>query len=158
MFTYRNGIELPILVICAISNTLLMRKKRKYSTKNGTLKYKTGNREVHKVVFYRLASGREPVREWLKHINPVSRKKIGEDLYTLQLGWPVGMPLARKIEAGLWEQRSKILNGIARIIFTEKTGHLILLHGFIKKSQKITASDLALARQRLIAFKQGRKP
>lgn len=135
-----------------------MRKKRKYSTKNGTLKPGPDNREIHKVVFYRLASGREPVREWLKQIDPVSRKKIGEGLYTLQLGWPVGMPLARKIEAGLWEQRSKIINGIARIMFTEKTGRLILLHGFIKKSQKIPVSDLALARQRLITFKQGRKP
>ena len=135
-----------------------MRKKRKYGTKNGTLKHEADNRKIHKVVFYRLASGREPVREWLKQIDPVSRKKIGEDLYTLQLGWPVGMPLARKIEAGLWEQRSKIINGIARIMFTEKTGRLILLHGFIKKSQKIPAPDLALARQRLITFKQGRKP
>ena len=42
-------------------------------------------------------------------------------------------------------------------MFTEKTGRLILLHGFIKKSQKIPAPDLALARQRLITFKQGKK-
>lgn len=135
-----------------------MGKKQKRGTKNGTLKHEVDSRKVHKVVFYRLASGREPVREWLKQLDLANRKKVGKDLYTLQLGWPIGMPLARKLEAGLWEQRSKLVNGIARIIFTEKTGRLILLHGFIKKTQKITASDLALVRQRLVKFKQGTKP
>ena len=131
-----------------------MGKKRKHSTKNGTLNQWKSSREVRQVVFYRLASGREPVREWLKQLDPASRKMVGEDLYTLQLGWPVGMPLARKIEAGLWEQRSKVVNGIARILFTENTGRLILLHGFIKKSQKLPDSDLKLARQRLSAVKR----
>jgi phage-related protein len=131
-----------------------VRKKRKHSTKNGTLNQWKSSREVRQVVFYRLASGREPVREWLKQLDPASRKMVGEDLYTLQLGWPVGMPLARKIEAGLWEQRSKVVNGIARILFTENTGRLILLHGFIKKSQKLPDSDLKLARQRLSAVKR----
>jgi phage-related protein len=126
-----------------------VRKKRKYSTKFGTLSQLTSRQELHQVAFYCLSSGREPVRDWLKKLDPTSRKMVGEDLYTLQLGWPVGMPLARKIEAGLWEQRSKIVNGIARIIFTENTGRLILLHGFIKKSQKLPDSDLKLARQRL---------
>ncbi len=131
--------------------------KRNFCTKNGTLEREVDNREVYEVVFYRLTSGREPVREWLKQLDSVSRRKIGRDLYTLQLGWPVGMPLARKLEAGLWEQRSKVVNRIARVMFTEKTGRLILLHGFIKKAQKTPASDLALARQRLVTFKQGRK-
>lgn len=131
-----------------------MGKKRKHSTKNGTLNQWKSSREVRQVVFYRPASGREPVREWLKQLDPASRKMVGEDLYTLQLGWPVGMPLARKIEAGLWEQRSKVVNGIARILFTENTGRLILLHGFIKKSQKLPDSDLKLARQRLSAVKR----
>ena len=135
-----------------------MGKKRKCGTKNGTLMHEVDNREIHKVVFYRLASGREPVREWLKQLDPASCKKIGKNLYTLQLGWSVGMPLARKLEAGLWEQRSQIVNGIARILFTKKNGRLILLHGFIKKAQKIPASDLVLARHRLVTFKQGRKP
>jgi len=131
-----------------------MGKKRKYRTINGTLSQWKSSREVRQVVFYRLTSGREPVREWLKQLDSVSRKMVGADLFTLQLGWPVGMPLARKIEAGLWEQRSKVLNGIARIIFTENAGRLILLHGFIKKSKKLPDSDLKLARQRLSAVRR----
>ena len=84
-----------------------MGKKRKHSTKNGTLNQWKSSREVRQVVFYRLASGREPVREWLKQLDPASRKMVGEDLYTLQLGWPVGMPLARKIEAGFGNKEVK---------------------------------------------------
>jgi len=134
-----------------------MGKKRKYGTKNGTLKSQPNRREIHKVVFYRLASGREPVREWLRQLDQASRKRLGEDLFTLQLGWPIGMPLARKIEAGLWELRSNISSGIARIMFTEEKGLLILLHGLIKKSQKLPASDLALARRRLANVREGKK-
>ena len=107
--------------------------------------------------FYRKDSGREPVREWLKQLDSVSRKTIGEDLFTLQLGWPVGMPLARKIEPDLWELRSKIPRGIVRIFFTAEKGLLILLHGLIKKSQKLPVSDLALARRRLATVREGRK-
>jgi phage-related protein len=134
-----------------------MGQNPKHSTKNGTLKHPTSSQKICQVVFYRSASGREPVRQWLKQIDKGNRKRIGEDLYTLQLGWPLGMPLARKIEANFWEQRSNIDNGIARIMFTEKKGRLILLHGFIKKSQKLPASDLKLARRRLSAVKSGAK-
>ena len=72
-----------------------MDRKRRNRTKNGTLGVQGKRREIHKVVFYRLDSGREPVREWLKQLESASRKRVGEDLFTLQLGWPVRMPLAR---------------------------------------------------------------
>jgi hypothetical protein len=71
--------------------------KRNSCTKNGTLEREVDDRKVYEVVFYRLTSGREPVRQWLRQLDSVSRKKIGRDLYTLQLGWPVGMPLERLI-------------------------------------------------------------
>ncbi len=53
------------------------------------------------VVFYRTAAGNEPVREWLKSLKREDRKIIGEDIKTAQFGWPLGMPLIRKLEAGL---------------------------------------------------------
>jgi phage-related protein len=140
-----------------VANNFGVGKKSKHSTKNGTLDSKVDRRVIRKVVFYRLASGREPVREWLKQLDNESRRSIGGDLFTLQLGWPVGMPLARKIEAGLWELRSDIPRGIARIMFTERGGLLILLHGLIKKSQKLPASDLALARRRMANVSKGQK-
>ena len=78
-----------------------------------------------------------------------SKRTLGEDIKTVQFGWPLGMPLVRKLEPGLWEIRSNLPSGIARIIFTVNNHAMILLHGFIKKSQKTPLDDLRLARERL---------
>ena len=77
------------------------------------------------------------------------RKTIGEDIKTLQFGWPVGMPLARKMEDGLWELRSGISAGIARTFFSIFDDKIVLLHGFVKKSQKTPTKELAIAKRRL---------
>lgn len=101
------------------------------------------------VVFFRLDSGREPVRDWLKAMTPKSRKTIGEDIMTLQFGWPVGMPLARKMADDLWELRSSIPSGIARTFFTIYESNIVLLHGFVKKSRKTPGNELSTAKRRL---------
>jgi phage-related protein len=101
------------------------------------------------VVFFRLDSGREPVREWLRDLDRDSRKAIGEDIKTLQFGWPVGMPLARKLADNLWELRSSIPAGIARTFFTVYAQRIVLLHGFVKKAQKTPANELTTAKRRL---------
>lgn len=100
------------------------------------------------VKFFRTTEGREPVREWLKALPQVERKAIGDDIRTVQFGWPIGMPLVRKIDVGLWEVRVDLLSGIARVLFTVFSGDAVLLHGFIKKSQKTPLSDLKTAKQR----------
>jgi len=46
------------------------------------------------------------------------------------------MPVVRKMVADLWEVRVSIPGGIARVMFTIDGNLMILLHGFIKKSQK----------------------
>ena len=102
------------------------------------------------VRFYRTQSGNEPVREWLKGLSKNDRKVIGEDIKTAQYGWPVGMPLIRKLGPRLWEVRSRTSSGIARVIFTVSGALMVLLHGFIKKSQKTPQDDLDTARQRLL--------
>ena len=73
---------------------------------------------------------------------------IGEDIKTVQFGWPLGMPVVRKLDPGLWELRSNLRNRIARTIFTVEGNVMILLHGFVKKSQKTPKSDLELAKRR----------
>ena len=100
------------------------------------------------VLFFRLDSGREPVREWLRDMRPEHRKAIGEDIKTLQFGWPVGMPLARKMDDGLWELRSSLSSGIARTFFTVYERQIVLLHGFVKTSRKTPPKELAIAKRR----------
>ena len=102
-----------------------------------------------KVVFFRTERGSEPVREWLKSLSLDEMRTIGEDIKTVQFGWPLGMPIVRKIETGLWEVRSRSVDRIARILFTIQNGKMVLLHGFIKKSNKTPQDDLSLARRRL---------
>ena len=59
------------------------------------------------------------------------------------------MPLVRKLDKGLWEVRVRLPDGIARILFITGERRMILLHGFIKKSQKPPRADLELAKTRL---------
>jgi len=99
--------------------------------------------------FYRLASGREPVRDWLKGLDGADRKIIGEDIKDVEFSWPIGMPLVRPLGGGLWEVRSEISQSrIARVIFCVREQHMVLLHGFVKKTQKTPNADLDLARKR----------
>jgi phage-related protein len=106
------------------------------------------------VIFYRTDAGNEPVREWLKSLKREDRRTIGEDIKTAQYGWPLGMPLIRKLEPGLWEVRSSLRQGIARVLFTVMGPLMVLLHGFIKKSQKTPREDLETARRRLADLEQ----
>lgn len=82
------------------------------------------------------------------------RKNIGRDIKTIQFGWPLGMPLVRKLDRELWEVRSHLDKRIARIVFTVLQDVVVLLHGFVKKSQKIPTTDLEVARKRLVSLKE----
>ena len=91
--------------------------------------------------FYKTASGTEPVRVWLRSLNKTARKVIGVDIKTVEYGWPLGMPLCRSIRSrkGLWEIRSALPDkAIARVLFCTHDAQLVLLHGFVKKTQKNT--------------------
>ncbi len=106
------------------------------------------------VVFFRTGTGSEPVRKWLKSLPVTHKKVIGEDIKTVQFGWPLGMPLVEKLEPYLWEVRSKVPGGIARVLFTVDGHLMILLHGFIKKTQKIPPKEINTARSRLKQYQE----
>lgn len=99
-------------------------------------------------IFYRTESGGEPVRDWLKSLpSREDRKRIGEDIKTVEFGWPVGMPVCRPLGEGIYEVRTNLTNNrIARVLFYLSNNRMILLHGFIKKTQKTPDEDLELAR------------
>ena len=99
--------------------------------------------------FYRSGAGREPVREWLKSLEPSDRRIIGEDIKDVEFSWPVGMPLVRSLGRSIWEVRSSLPHGrIARVLFCIEPECMVLLHGFIKKSQKTPQNDVDLAIKR----------
>lgn len=102
-------------------------------------------------IFFRTASGIEPVREWLRELGKEGRTIIGGDIKTVEFGWPIGMPTCRAITGrrGLWEVRSHLTQSrIARVLFCIHNNKMVLLHGFVKKAQQTPKSDLDLAMRR----------
>ena len=98
-------------------------------------------------IFFRTEAGGEPVREWLKSLSRDDRKQIGTDIMTVEFGWPIGMPVCRPMGNALYEVRTGLSsNRTARVLFyVDKRGRMVLLHGFIKKTQKTPVEDLNLA-------------
>ena len=90
------------------------------------------------------------MREWLKNLNADERKIIGEDIKEIEFSWPIGMPLVRSVGRELWEVRSTLPQGrIARVLFCVTGEQMVLLHGFIKKSQNIPNREIDLALKRM---------
>ncbi len=52
--------------------------------------------------FYQNETGKEYVRDWLLELSKEDRKIIGEDIKTVELGWPIGMPTCRPMGNGLF--------------------------------------------------------
>jgi phage-related protein len=108
-------------------------------------------------VFYRAASGNEPVREWLQSLTKQDKFRIGVDIWKAQSEWPIGMPHVRSLGNGLHEVRSSLPNGIARVLFVVKGEDMVLLHGFIKKTQKTPPEALTLAEKRKRDYEQNQE-
>jgi phage-related protein len=105
------------------------------------------------VYFYKTQSGNEPVREWLKSLAIIDKKIIGTDIMTVQFGWLIGMPLVKHLTNGLWEIRSNLSDGkIARVVFFMLNNKIILVDGFIKKTQNTPKQNLKLALDRKSKF------
>ena len=102
--------------------------------------------------FYRLASGREPVREWLMGLPREDRRSIGRDIMKVEFGWPCGPPLCAPLvhHPGLHEVRSNLTSRrIARVLFTVSGPNMVLLHAFIKKTRTTPRRELMLAQRRM---------
>ncbi len=125
---------------------------RKRYSKQISSRLRTGEEAVPvkrvPAMFYRTEAGGEPVREWLKELPTADKKALGKDIMTVEFGWPIGMPVCRSLGAGLHEVRTNLGgNRTARVFFyVDVFDRMILLHGFIKKTQKSPAEDLKLAR------------
>lgn len=106
-------------------------------------------------MFYGTQGAGEVARDWLRSLDDADRRAVGLDLMRVQYRWPVGMPLCRALGDGLWEVRTSLpSNRIARVLFSVQQSRILVLHGFIKKTQKTPPDDLALARRRNREFEK----
>jgi len=108
-------------------------------------------------IFFLTEARGEPVREWLKSPSPDDRKRIGEDIKSVEYGWPIGMPVCRALGNGIYEVRTVVTQGrIARVLFyIDKRSRMVLLHAFIKKTRKTPDDDLMLARSNKSKHQRG---
>lgn len=68
----------------------------------------------------------------------------------IEFGSNLGMPHTKPIDKGLFELRLKSKEGIARVFYCTKVGkRIVMLHSFIKKTQKIPKKEQKLAIQRM---------
>ena len=68
----------------------------------------------------------------------------------VEFGSNLGMPHTKAIDRGLFELRIKGKEGIARVFYCTKVGkRIVMLHVFVKKSQKTPKKELKLAIQRM---------
>ena len=101
-------------------------------------------------IFFNADSGGESVRDRLIGLpSSDDRERIGTDIATVEFGWPIGTPTCRSLGNGLCQVRTKRAhNRIARVIFyIDRKHRMVLLHGFIKKTQKAPDGDIELARK-----------
>ena len=107
-------------------------------------------------VFHASSNGNEPVRDWLKGLPKQDRRVIGEDIAYVQYKWPIGKPRVDHLRAVVWEVRTALGNRIARTLFAVDGGTMVLLHGFIKKTQQTDNSDIKLAERRFKEYLNGK--
>lgn len=107
---------------------------------------------MHTVRFYQTPAGRPVIQEWLRAFDKPDRAILGEDLKRIQFGFPMGLPLCRSLGGGLWEVRSSLGgNREVRMIFFHEPRQkmLVVVHGFIKKTQKTPHADIEIASRRM---------
>lgn len=72
----------------------------------------------------------------------------------VRFGANLGLPHTRALGGGLFELRLSGLQGIARVFFCLRIGkRIVLLHGFIKKTQETPKSELDKANKLLAKAK-----
>jgi phage-related protein len=105
-------------------------------------------------VFYRTASGDEPVREWLRALDAEICATIGKDILKIQWRWPISKPLVGTFGEGLYEVRSAHHGNIYRVFFCIEGSSMVLLHGLMKKTQATPTREVNVARARQHTFRR----
>lgn len=104
------------------------------------------------VEFYTDLRGSNPVLEFVNGLANRERAKVFRVLKLLQdYGILLAMPHALPLEKGLWELRA----GAGRVFyFAHLDWRLILLHGYLKKSQQTPTKEIKTALRRMSEFKE----
>lgn len=100
-------------------------------------------------VFFKTEQGNEPSGNGCYHSPKPSGSPSAMTCSRCNTAGPSETPLVKSMGNGLWEVRCRLEDRIARVIFCVEGPVMVLLHGFIKKTQKTPKHELDLAMKRL---------
>ena len=112
---------------------------------------------MYKIIFYRTESGKEPVLDFIRELRKrkdkdarINSEKINDYIEILRIcGKTAGEPFMKPLRGDIWELRP-IKN---RILFAAWAGNcFVLLHCFLKKSQKTPVKEIEKAQKELEDF------
>jgi len=114
---------------------------------------------VWEIEYYEAADGQIPVQLFIDGLTVKAKAKVARTIDLLEeFGTNLGMPYAEHIEGKLWELRTRISTSRYRIIYFIDTGKsFVLLHGFLKKTRKISKVDVQTAKNRLTDYLSRRR-
>jgi phage-related protein len=100
------------------------------------------------------ARGRSPVEEFFNQLAANDRARIDQTIRLLEeFGLQLGPPYVKHLEGKLWELRVRAGRRFYRVIYFAFTGQrFILLHAFLKKTQKTPRREIATAKRRSADF------
>ncbi|GAB7141053.1 type II toxin-antitoxin system RelE/ParE family toxin [Deferribacterales bacterium RsTz2092] len=103
------------------------------------------------IEFYKTAEGKEVIADFLDTLPTKHRAKVLWEVDLLATyGTALSMPYTRHIEGKLWELRIKFASDISRIFYFVLQGNkIVLLHGFVKKTDKVSQGEIDRAKEHL---------
>ena len=107
-------------------------------------------------MYYKAASGRSPVKEYIAALEANERAKVRFDLDLLEsFGLELGAPYVRNVRGKLWELRTTGHTQHRILYFAAPGKRLVLLHAFTKKTAKTPHTEIDIAVRRMADY-QGR--
>ncbi len=109
---------------------------------------------VWEIVFYKDKNGREPLMDFLNDLPIKTRAKVVKMIDLLaEYGVLLKEPYTRQIKGKIRELRIKDNMGHVRVLYFTFTGkRFVLLHGFVKKTDKTHEGEIQLAEKRMKDF------
>lgn len=112
---------------------------------------------AYEINYYRTERGDMPVKEFIDSLPAKLKAKNMRELELLEQFGPTpempdkhAQPLHGKQYRGLWELRVKFSNDITRVFyFYPRDKEILLLHGFVKKSDATPTKELETAKRRM---------
>ncbi|HEX7017607.1 MAG TPA: type II toxin-antitoxin system RelE/ParE family toxin [Patescibacteria group bacterium] len=103
----------------------------------------------YQVIFYQSPRGKYPVQEFLESLDRSTQAKVIHLVRLLENYGPyLKPPYIKKIDTYLYELRTSGKIAV-RIFYSKKNNVFVLLHGFIKKTQKAPSKEIKIALERL---------